>query len=88
MVKDGCGTTVHTAEDLTDGDFLTEAVIKYAERATQDEELMAQMEEKFRENFSMMTMQQQPKQAYYQKIPPPRRVLNAASKTSTTQPPR
>ena len=41
MVKDGCGTTVHTAEDLTDGDFLTEAVIKYAERATQDEERMA-----------------------------------------------
>ena len=41
MGKEGCGTAMHTAEDLTYGDFLTEAVIKYAERATQDEERMA-----------------------------------------------
>ena len=38
---------MHVAEDLTDGYLLTEAVTKYAERTTQAEERMAQMEVKF-----------------------------------------
>ena len=33
----GYGISMHTTEDLTDGDSLTEAVSKYAERATQAE---------------------------------------------------
>ena len=45
--KEGYGTYMHAVEYLTDGDFLTEAVTKYAERATQAEERMAQMEVKF-----------------------------------------
>ena len=35
------GTSMHAREDLTHEDFLTEAVIKYAERSTQAEERMA-----------------------------------------------
>ena len=34
---------MHVAEDLTGGDFLTEEVVKYAERATQAEDRMAQI---------------------------------------------
>ena len=35
------GTAKHATEYLTDGNSLTEAVTKYAERATQAEERMA-----------------------------------------------
>ena len=50
MGQEGYGTAMHAVEKLTDGDFLTEAVTKYAERATQTEARMAQMEVKFKEN--------------------------------------
>ena len=33
--QEGYGKSTHAAEDLTDGDFLTEVVTQYAERATQ-----------------------------------------------------
>ena len=41
---------MNATEYLTDGDFLTEAITNYAERATQAEERMSQMEAKFEEN--------------------------------------
>ena len=40
---------MHAVEDRNDGYLLTEAVTKYAERANQEEEIMAQMEKKFEE---------------------------------------
>ena len=51
MIQEGYVTALHAAEDLTDGDSLTEAVKKYVERATQSEERMAQMEAKFEERL-------------------------------------
>ena len=42
----GYGTAMHVAEDLMDRDLLDEAVTKYAEKVTQAEERMAQMEAK------------------------------------------
>ena len=62
--KEGYGTAMHAAEELTNGDSLTGAVTKYVKRATQTEERMAQMEVKFEEKFAMMTMQQ-PSQPTY-----------------------
>ena len=56
----GYGISMHTTEDLTDGDSLTEAVPKYAERATQAEEIMAQMKAKSKEKIAMMSMQTPP----------------------------
>ena len=47
MGQEGYGTAMNAVEDLNDGDSLTEAVTKYAKRATQAEERMAQMEAKF-----------------------------------------
>ena len=70
MGKHGYGTAIHVAGDLTDADSLTEAVKKYAERATQEEERMAQMEENFEGNFAMMSMQRLPQNTYYQQPPP------------------
>ena len=64
MGQEGYGTAIHAAEDLTDGDSLTESVTKYVERATQAEECMAQMEAKFEEKIAMITMQQPPLPAY------------------------
>ena len=49
MVQEGYSIDMHSAEDLTDGDSMTEAVKKYAEGATQAEERMVQMEAKFEE---------------------------------------
>ena len=49
MGEEGYVTSMHTAEDLTNTDFLIGVVTKYVERMTQDEEHMAQMEEKFEE---------------------------------------
>ena len=37
MGQDGYGIAMHAAEDLTYWGFLTEAVIKYSDRATQAE---------------------------------------------------
>ena len=53
MGQEGYGTAMNNAEDLTDGDSLTEAVKKYVERATQAEERMAQMEAKFEERLPL-----------------------------------
>ena len=47
MGQEGYGTAMHNAEELTNGNSLTEAVTKYAQREIQEEERMAQMEEKF-----------------------------------------
>ena len=49
MGQEGYGTSMNATEDLADGDSLTEAVTKYAERATQAKSCMAQMEIKFEE---------------------------------------
>ena len=46
MVHERYGTSMHEAEDLPDGELRTEMVTKYAERATQAEERMAQMQAK------------------------------------------
>ena len=48
MGQEGYVIAMHATEDLNDGYLPTEAVTKYAERATQAEERMAQMEEKFK----------------------------------------
>ena len=58
MGQEGYITAMHAAKDLTDGYLLTKAVTKHAERVTQVEEHMAQMEEKTEEKFAMMFMQQ------------------------------
>ena len=42
MGRYGYGTAMNATEELTDGDSLTEAVTKYAERATQAKARMAQ----------------------------------------------
>ena len=57
MGQEVYGAFMNAAEDLTDGDSLTEAITKYTERATQAEEHMAQMEAKFEEKIAMMSMQ-------------------------------
>ena len=57
MVHERYGTSMHEAEDLPDGELLTEVVTKYAERATQAEERMAHMEAKLDEKFDMISMQ-------------------------------
>ena len=44
MGQEGYGTAIHNTEELTDGNSLTEAFTKYAEREIQEEERMAQME--------------------------------------------
>ena len=49
MGQEGYVIALHATEDLTDGDLLTEAVTKCAERSMQAEERMAQMEAKFEE---------------------------------------
>ena len=69
MGKHGYGTAMHVAGDLTDADSLTEAVKKYAERATQAEERMTQMEVKSEETFSMVSMQPPPPPPCYQQHP-------------------
>ena len=67
MGQEVYGTAMHAAEDLTNTYFLTEAVTKYADRATQAEERMAHTEEIFEETFAMMSMQQPPQPTYYPK---------------------
>ena len=70
MGQEGCGTAIHATEDLTDGDSLTVAVTKYAERSTHAEECMSQMEVKFEEQFAMMSMQKLPQPTYYKQPTP------------------
>ena len=71
MGQDGYGTVMHAAEDLTDGDSLTEAVTKYEDRETQAEARMVQMEAKSEEKIAMMSMQQPSHPTCYQQPPPP-----------------
>ena len=47
------GVAMHTADTNTEEDSLTEAVTKYAERATRAEANMAEMEAKFEERFAI-----------------------------------
>ena len=49
MGQEGYSIAMNATEDLADEDSLTEAVTKYAERATQDKSRMAQIEVKFEE---------------------------------------
>ena len=65
---------MHVTEDLIEGYSLNEAVTKYAEIAKQAEERMAQMEAKFEEKFSMITIHQPHQQSYFQHLPPMPRI--------------
>ena len=68
---EGGGTTmgqefdvaINTTDTNTEEDSLTEAVTKYAERATQAEANMNKMEAKFEERFVMFSMTSQRPQA-------------------------
>ena len=82
MVQDGYGTAMHAAEDLTDGGSLTEAVTKYAERATQSEEQMAQIKAKFEGKFAMMS-----DPMLTTTTPPSHRIPNTTATTHNIQPP-
>ena len=62
------GAAMHATDTNTEEDSLTEAVTKYAERATQAEANMAEMEVKFEERFTMLSMTAQQPQTY---TPPP-----------------
>ena len=55
---------MHTPYTNTEEDSLTEAVTKYAERATRSEANMAEMEAKFEERFAMLSMTSQQPKAY------------------------
>ena len=75
-ITEGAGTTMgqefgiamHATYTNTKEDSLTEAVTKYAERATREEANMAEMVEKFEESFAMLSMTTQQAQTY---APPP-----------------
>ena len=62
------GITMHATDTNTEEDSLTEAVTKYAERATCAEANMAEMEAKFEDRFAMLSMTSQQPQTY---TPPP-----------------
>ena len=62
------GVAMHTTDTNTEENSLTEAVTKYAERATRAEDNMAEMEAKFEERSAMLPMTAQQPQAY---TPPP-----------------
>ena len=55
---------MHATDTNTEEDSLTEAVTKYAERATRAEANMAEMEAKFEERFAMLSMTAQQLQTY------------------------
>ena len=75
-IKEGGGTTMgqefeiamHAKDTNTEEESLTEAVTKYAERATLAEANMAEMGAKFEERFAMLSMTAQQPQTY---APPP-----------------
>ena len=50
------GVTMHTTDTNTEEESLTEAVTKYAERATRTEGNMDEMEAQFEEHFAMFSM--------------------------------
>ena len=64
----GLGIAMHVTDTNTEEDSLTEAVTKYAERATRAEANMAEMEAKSEERFAMLSMTAQQPQTY---APPP-----------------
>ena len=66
------GIAMHATDTNTEEDSLTEAVTKYAERATRAEANMAEMEEKIEERFAMLSMTAQQPQTY---APPPTQYL-------------
>ena len=51
------GVTMHTTDTNPEEDSLTEAVTKYAERATRAEANMAEMEARSEERFAMLMLQ-------------------------------
>ena len=55
---------MHTTDTNNKEESLTDAVTKYAERATRAEANMAEMEAKFEERFTMLSMTLQQPQAY------------------------
>ena len=55
---------MHATDTNTEEDSLTEAVTKYAERATRAEANMAEMEAKFEEQFAILSMTSQQPQTY------------------------
>ena len=59
---------MHATDTNTEEESLTEAVTKYAERATRAEANMAEMETKFEERFAMLSVNAQQPQTY---SPPP-----------------
>ena len=69
MGQEGYVTAMHATEYLINEDSPMEAVTTYAERATQVEEWMAQMESKFEEKFAMMSLQQPPQPTCYPQTP-------------------
>ena len=50
------GIVMHATDTNTEEDSLTEAVTKYAERATRAEANMAEMTEKLEERFAVLSM--------------------------------
>ena len=62
------GVAMHATDTNTEKYSLTEAVTKYAERATRAEANMAEMEAKIEERFAMLSMTAQQPQTY---TPPP-----------------
>ena len=84
MVQEGYVIAMHATEDLNDGYLPTEAVTKYAERATQAEERMAQMEEKFEEKFAMVSMKTPPLPPCYKQPPPNTAYLTQQQQTPAT----
>ena len=68
------GIAMHATDTNTEEDSLTEAVTKYAERATRAEANMAEMEAKFEERFAMLSVTAQQPQTYAP--PPPQYMAN------------
>ena len=68
------GIAMHATDTNTEEDSLIEKVTKYMERATRAEANMAEMEVKFEERFSMLSMTTQHPQTYAP--PPPQYLVN------------
>ena len=58
------GIAMHAIDTNTEEDSLTEAVTKYAERATHAEANISEMEANFEERFAMLSMTAQQLQTY------------------------
>ena len=56
MGQEGYVIAMNSTEDHTGRDSFTEAITKYAERATQAESRMSQMEANFQDKLLMMKM--------------------------------